>query len=257
MSGEAKFQSYLKFLETNFHSIVDGVDSIRFNIANPQHTGSICLYCAIIEHGPSLLHLYAKRLLPSVPLIVRSIYEAEIDLNNVLRNSSYVHRLEADFMARMINVLQAVHDREQASFLDVTGGKMSIRALLKQRKKELQQLKQRGFKPIKNVEKFELAGRLDEYFSAYQIVTGYSHNDISSLQQRHVRDKESNPQVVIFDHIDWSGAVNLIDLSTALVCGATRLVHEFFDTSFRAESVKIWEDLQELRRGARDQAPES
>jgi hypothetical protein len=185
------------------------------------------------------------------------MYEAEIDLNNVLRDSTYVHRLEADFVTRMINVLQAVHDREQASFLEVTGGKGPIRELLKQRKAELRHLKQSGYKPIKNVEKFEIAGRLDEYSSAYQSITGYSHNDMSSLQQRHIRGKESNPQVVIFDHIDWTEAVSLIDLTTALLCGSARLVHEFFDTSFRADSVRIWHNFQKLRRGDIDHAPES
>jgi len=185
------------------------------------------------------------------------MYEAEIDLSNVLRDGNYVHRLEADFLARMINVLQAVHDREQASFLLATGGKEPIRELLKERKKELQNLKQRGFNSIKNVEKFEVAERLDEYFSAYQSITGYSHNDISSLQERHVRDKGSNPQVVIFDHIDWSQSVSLIDLSTALLCGATRQIHEFFDTHFHPKAVGLWKELQHFREAAHDHTPES
>lgn len=248
MSNETRFQSYLEFLENNLSSIIRGVDSIRFNLGNPQHVASICLYCAIIEHGPSLLHLYDKRILPSVPSIIRSMYEAEIDLTNVLRDSNYIHRLEADFLSRMINILQAVHNAEQASYLTVTGGKGPIRELLKQRRAEKKRLQERGFRPIKNVEKFEVANRLDEYLSAYQWLTGYSHNDISSVQQRHIRNKNKNPQVVIFDHINWVEAVSFIDLSAALLFGATRLVHEFFDSPFLSEALRIWQQLQELRR---------
>jgi Family of unknown function (DUF5677) len=115
----------------HYDRCIDLLPLINFSINNFQHTVSLCLYCSVVELCPSLLLLINKGQFIGVPQLIRSMYEAGIDLSNTLNNRDYPNALYASYLTKTISVIQEAYKSKAAGFTKTAGGREAMKALLK------------------------------------------------------------------------------------------------------------------------------
>lgn len=78
-----KFQGYVK----NIH--FDNKNSLQFSL--------ISLYGSIMEFTTSCIFLIDSKIMISIPVLIRTMLEANIDLINLILDSKYILLLDFDF----------------------------------------------------------------------------------------------------------------------------------------------------------------
>lgn len=224
------------------------IGEIGVDANNQQHIIAACLYASIVELCGSALILVREDQFIGVPQIIRSMFEADVDLINVISDANYVCSLSAAHSANMIRVMQKAHDNDDETFIKVAGGSDEIRAFLKEKRKDLDKLKSEGFSPLQISERFERANRGQEYISAYAHLCGNAHNDLGTLEARHLRKSvDGKFTLVIFEEIGVRNEVHLIDLVSHVLIGASGRTHDFFETGHFEEIDQMLSELNDLR----------
>ncbi|MBY6194579.1 hypothetical protein KUV78_12330 [Marinobacter hydrocarbonoclasticus] len=230
-----------------YEGILASVETINFDSNNPQHVLGLSLYCSLVELCPSLLLIVQKGQFIAVPHLVRAMLEADVDLINSLQDEDYHNHLGANYIQRMIGIVQRAHNIEDVPFLSAVGGIDELRKFLGQKRKELADLKGKGFPPLNVGERFDKANRSSEYVSVYSFLSGFSHNDISALEDRHMRAEGDSYKIVLFEELGEANEVHLLDLAVAVLIGSSGRIHEFFSTGKFAEINQYMEELNKLR----------
>ncbi|AYH43959.1 DUF5677 domain-containing protein [Azoarcus sp. DN11] len=234
--------------ERHTQSCIRLAASIRFNSENRQHLLSLCLYCSVIELCPSLVILIQRGEFIGLPHLIRSMYEASIDLANALKNPEYFESLYAGYLAKLIGVMQQAHDSAAPGFITATGSIEAIRSFLKEKKKELAALKKAGHEPLQIGQRFEIAVGNQEYLSAYAYLCGYAHNDIAALEARHLRKcEDGDVKLIVFEEIGAQNETHLIDLANTVLLGASGRTHRFFESDDAVEIDSLVQELNAFR----------
>ncbi|OEY65999.1 hypothetical protein BG841_05695 [Marinobacter sp. X15-166B] len=222
--------------------------AINFDSNNPQHVLGVSLYCSVVELCPSVLLIVQKGQFIAVPHLVRAMIEANVDLINTLKDADYHNHLCANYIQRMIGIVQRAHNTKDVPFLSAAGGIDEIRKCLGQKRKELADLKRKGFPPLNVGERFDKANQSSEYVSVYSYLSGFSHNDISALEDRHMRTEGDGYKIVLFEELGEKNEVHLLDLVITVLIGSSGRVHEFFGTGKFAEINQYMEESSKLRQ---------
>jgi hypothetical protein len=234
-------------LERHYQRCIEMVAGIRFSNSVPQQVLALCLYCSIIELCSSTLILIQRRQFIGVPLLIRSMYEADVDLVNILNDSDYFKSLYATYLTKMTGVIQQAHNSESPGFMKAAGGIEEMRAFLREKNNELKSLKRDGHKPLQMKDRFCRAKLDEEYISSYAYLCRYSHNDIVALQNRHLRTVGDEPELKVFNEIGLQDETHLIDLADAVLLRASERVHRFFDSGSPEGIEDMYAELSALR----------
>lgn len=242
----------------HYRRCLELVRSIEFNSEDPQQLVSMCLYCSILELCPSLLILIDKSQFIAVPQLIRSMYEADVDLINALEDRQYFKSLYAAYLATITNLIQEAHDSKAPGFLKASGGIDVLREFLKEKRGELHSLKKDGHRPLTIAQRFRRAQRDEEYVSAYAHLCGHAHNDIASLEARHLRKgTDGGVELVLFEDIGPRRQTHLIDLADGVMLGASARIHEFFESGRSGEIDQMRRELNSLRERWPDDGDEA
>nr|MBV6628881.1 hypothetical protein [Oceanococcus sp. HetDA_MAG_MS8] len=243
----------LEMLERHYRRCVNLLPEVGFDSSSGQHLHCMCLYASVIELCPTIIHLAKNDSFVAVPLILRSMYEADIDLCNSIRDENYFKSVCAEYLTKMTRVLQVAHNTEAEGFLSASGGKESLREFLKKKNGELEALKKEGHRPMQIVERFEMANRGDEYISAYAYLCGHSHSDIATLEERHLRTTENGVEVVLYESMDIESTVHHLNLTNSVFIRTSGMLHRFVDSGHTEEIDGMYAELE----AAREQWPEA
>lgn len=80
------------------------IGSLRFDRRNPQQLYSVCLYSRLVELASGCKAMMEKNTLIGVPILLRSMFEADVDLTNVMRYAGYPKRMYASFLAEKLRL---------------------------------------------------------------------------------------------------------------------------------------------------------
>jgi methyl coenzyme M reductase gamma subunit len=120
--------------------------------------------------------------------------------------------------------------------------------LLKEKRKELGELKKKGYKSLQFSQRFKLAQSHEEYISAYTYLCRYAHNDIVSLEGRHLTTNENGDvELSIFKEIGAENETHFIDISNSILLMASGRTHNFFDSKGVDEIDIMLQELNTLR----------
>lgn len=236
--------------ERHYNACVDFIPKFNFSIDHQQQVLALCLYCSIVELCPSLLLLMKRGQFIGVPLLVRTMYEADVDLVNALNYENYFKTLRAGYLKRIISVIQNAYIAEAPGFLNATGGKEDMEKVLAEKRTELDVLRVDGHKPLTIAERFKLANRGEEYISAYAYLCGYAHNDVAALESRHLRrnaTESGKVELVLFGGLGMANETRLIDLADSVLLDASMRVHRFYKSGLELEAEKMFEESSKLR----------
>lgn len=192
-----------------------------------RHTDSFSQIYALALHG-TIIELFSACVglanwgePTAIPLILRSMYEALVDLDNLVHDAGYVERMEAANHYQTLRLMKSKVLREE---------------LLKTRKEDFEKLSARlaelqvqGKGPLSFRDRCDKVGRLGEYEGLYALFCLDTHNNIAALAERHVSERDEGPPLIsYFGHQDPLAVANRIDFGLQFLFQSTHMVHGAF-----------------------------
>jgi hypothetical protein len=146
-----------------------------------QHCARICLTIAEVFNG--VLALLESPAQTHAPVLARTMVEALVDLKNLVADPDYLDQLRFDNADQQLKTFAGFRDDP-----DVGLDEEERRGLDRWIAIE-QEIYNRTYTPERKAcsvyKKFERAGMLDTYQTAYRFLCSFSHNDLNTLRARH------------------------------------------------------------------------
>jgi hypothetical protein len=175
---------YIETLNKVIQEIGYSISKVQFSISNKVHLLSISLFCSIFENTVAVRMLFENKNYSAVPLILRSILEAHIDLIILSNSENYYESISANYHKERIKMLRNIlNDPERNKYFNSFP---NFQQNFTESKEQLEKLKSKGHKPLTIKEHFELANMADLYVSVYALLCQEIHNDLKSLELRHI-----------------------------------------------------------------------
>jgi len=180
-------------------SAVDNLQHLKFDKNHLWHQTLMCLYCTIIEYSDSLILLKEQKKDITIPLIVRSLFEAYIDFLNLISDRDYIFCLKVSELDEWIKITK-IENIEANPFMSGFNDKPEIEKQIQEYIEQLEDLKSKGFNKMSYYDKFKKAGMENEYRSVYNFLCSYSHNNIRALIDRHLdwNEAEADFNITIY-----------------------------------------------------------
>ncbi len=239
----------LEFLKELLQATVAFLPNVTFDKGRATHRTLIALYATIIELADSAVVLLENDRWTGVNHLLRSAFEAHVDLINLANEETYIDQMMASFHKEWIKFTQEGLKGENPFLLF----KENPEALeqLAYHKNELAIIEARG--PILKIfERFQRAGMFNEYRSMYHSLCQETHNNVRALLDRHFRVEEGVGlvEVVIFEEVEPHSLAASLDCFIAIVNGSNSIIHSYFSSDVqqqveefhkrRAENVENW-----------------
>jgi hypothetical protein len=161
--------------------------SLQFNRHNPQQLYAVCLFSRLLELAWGCKAPLAKNTLVGIPILLRSMFEADIDLTNMIKCADYSKRMYASFLEQKLRLTKEAASSKPNPFLAAVREHRKPKKDLAETQKELDKLRGERSGPIDIRCRAELAGLLSEYLSVYNMLCLDTHNNIRSLEEWHLK----------------------------------------------------------------------
>jgi hypothetical protein len=239
-------EKLLAFLQKATDEALNNAHELHFNNQHPQQLYAICLYGTILETIISCLTLAKEQQLMTIPILLRNLSEAHVDLVNLINDEFYYDMMRATFLKEEIRLLKNRLANESNPFLlDVSDAPAEE---LEERKERLKQLIKEGKEPITALDKFTLAGLENVYQSVYWVLCNHSHNNISALGSRHIEKRDDDYGVVLFKDRGLGNPQPYFDTISAILIQSSMQIHKLLESSVEEDIQKLWEEFEVLRQ---------
>lgn len=212
--------------------VVDEIQTAAHRIGWRAHDNAqifaICLHVTITELLAGCFVLAEKQQGTGIPILLRSMYEALVDLDNLLRDASYVGHLEAANLMQIEKLLKQAASGNPG--LRGLGKKHDIEAARQRARADIEALKISGRSTLKISEKCKRVGRSDEYHSLYGLFCLDTHNNVAALLERHVSDVDSNTMISFFGAPDIHQIMSRVSFAAQFAIESARILHRAFKT---------------------------
>jgi hypothetical protein len=204
--------------------------SFQFDQTHPWHRDIITLYGSILELHGSICILVREKIGTGIPILLRSIVEAHLDLNNLAQDRTYGYRMRASELKECEKVLKNAKAGHNP-FLKDLASEYDVGDALSEVRKELESLKRDGYNPLSQKDKFVSADLTQVYESVYNMLCCEAHNNRQALTSRHVRIRpdESDFDIEYYAPVEDQSILFYLDcLCYASIC-ATEIIHKALD----------------------------
>jgi hypothetical protein len=165
----------------------------------------------------------------AIAVLLRPMYEALVDLDNLLHDASYVEHIEAASLKQLLKLLSSA-DKKNPLLEGFTDSTPAVSQAMIARFTELKAV---GKGPIGIEARCRRTGRLAEYESLYALFCLDSHNNSAALADRHISDQPDGiPLVSFFQEPNPCVVARRLELGMGILIQAARMVHG----AFRVES---------------------
>jgi hypothetical protein len=180
--------------------VLEYISTLKFNKGNKQQLYAVCLYCRLIELSHAVEISLDGNAVVAVPIWFRSIFELDVDITNIIADSTYCAQLDLAFLLQKKRLLEATRKpNSENAYLKPIKEIRDVQSDYGEVTKEINDLKANGFTDMVIRQRAEKADKLDEYDSVYNLLCLSAHNNISEVINAHI-DQESagEAKVVIF-----------------------------------------------------------
>jgi hypothetical protein len=193
--------------------VLDAAAQLRHQETLPQML-ALALHCTNIEYFSACVLAAQFGEPTTIPLILRSMYEALVDLDSLLQDADYLDHMESANLAQMLK-------------LEGTGAMSQAEAdAFKKRRDELMANK-RG--PMNLRTRCEKVGRLDEYKGIYALLCLDTHNNSAALTERHISEKPDGSIVVsVFGKYDPNTVIRRLEVGLGWLLQSAGIIHRAF-----------------------------
>jgi len=175
---------YFQALDEVIRSSLDLSDELKFDKTHGYHFHLVSLYGSMIELCFTIKELEKCDSRIAIPIIFRTVLEAELDLKNLIEEPKYGYRLELGFIRSWLEYL-GVARRGENQFLKGLTQHPNLSDSIKQQKAREKELLKKGVQRIDIKEKFKLAEMEEEYGAVYPGLCSHTHNGLQALRERH------------------------------------------------------------------------
>lgn len=186
-------QEMLDFGDRALAAVVDAMPSIRFDAEKRFQMYAVSLHASIVQLCGGVLVLARTEHTAGIPILLRSMYEALVDLDLLVTDGHYFQRMDAANLAQMLRLL---HQSPTNPLLAGLEQRHDIGALKNQLQAELDGLhaQKRGAMDFRA--RCTKANRENEYLTIYQSLCLDAHNNVTALIERHLDARESAPLAI-------------------------------------------------------------
>jgi hypothetical protein len=179
------------------------------------------LYGTIIEHYSACLLLGLFSEPRAIPIILRSEYEALVDLDNLAQDRSYHCRIEHANIVQTLKIMSGGPLRK-----DFQQGRRETYAELSARQAELEF---EGKASLSIKKRCKTVDRLNEYEGIYGLLCLDTHNNASALAERHLSEREDGtPIISIFGPYDPERVRMRLNFGLQWLFQAAHIIHSIF-----------------------------
>lgn len=179
------------------------------------------LYGSMIEQFSACVLLAQFGEPTTIPIILRSTYEALVDLDNLVHDASYHCRIEHANIKQTLSIMRSGPLRETFQ-----KGRQEDYEQLAAR---LGELENEGKASLPIWKRCRAVGRSDEYDSLYALFCLDTHNNASALAERHLSEsKDGSPLVSFFGKYDPKVVASRLDFGLQFLFQGAQMVHGAF-----------------------------
>lgn len=207
------------------HDIKQKIDDVllRASVLDSGESRVAAMLClTIAEQFEAALKLVESGFSSHAPIIVRSMLEGFANLLNVVKDRAYVDQLRFE-NARSDVILFTAYAAD-ASMQGETEALAKLAQWKAQAEPVCDDLKKRGFRELKVLDKFKKAGILQNYV-AYRVFCSFGHNQLTTLLARHAGDFELRYHYEAPDEMTES----LLTVAVSILCRAVVTAAHYTD----------------------------
>lgn len=191
-------------------------------------------YLTIIEYVRSIKACIETNNLIAVTPVFRSCLEAFLDLVNLEKHEEYCTLLYASHIKEQISKLEALSadiNNPYSQFIsEIENVDKRLDDLRKEKRKALKitkQLRKDLGNPYSVSSKFKLAEAENEYGGIYGVISDECHNNLLSVERRHINSKSGIFNLEIFNPENFQKLIPQVHTIVGIVQTATKLRYEF------------------------------
>ncbi len=239
-------EEVLNFLKKAHDDFQPLSKQIAFDKTRPLHRNVIALYGSILELTGSCILLIDKRLITGVPVLLRSVLEAYVDLVNLIENPEYGHLLAVSYLKEWLKILEEAKNGKN-EYLQAISEASSLDKSITEFRSELNKLKANGYKALEIKEKFKKAGMEKEFKSIYNSLCCDSHNNLRALINRHIEREQTDFSIVFYKAYTPEDSAVHVGTNAEVLVRTTQLMHKFFDSPVQETIQEYRVELDRLR----------
>lgn len=239
-------EEVLAFLKKAHDEFQPFSEQLRFDKKRPLHRNVIALYGSILELTGSCILLVDKRLITGVPVLLRAVLEAYVDLYNLIENPEYGYSLEVSYLKEWLKILHEAKAGKN-EYLQALTEEPSLDKTIAEWQIEKQKLESKGYRSLKIEQKFQRAKMEKVYRSIYNSLCCDSHNNLRALISRHIEREQADFSIVFYKAYTPENSAVYVGTNAELLVRATQHVHEFLDSTVKDKINAFRVELDRLR----------
>jgi hypothetical protein len=187
-------------------------------------TYALGLYGSMIEQFSACVLLAQFGEPSTIPIILRSMYEALVDLDNLVHDAIYHCRIEHANLKQTLSIMGSGPLRDTFQ----VGRKEDYDQLAAR----IVELEDEGKGSLPMWKRCKAVGRSDEYDSLYALFCLDTHNNASALAERHLSENEDgSPLISFFGKYNPETVAGRLEFGLWFLCQAALMVHGAFQVS--------------------------
>ncbi|TAL23730.1 MAG: hypothetical protein EPN94_08825 [Nitrospirae bacterium] len=235
----------LVYFEKELEEVMSLATELKFDSSHALHQHVISLYASIIEFSSTLKDLYQSGHHSAIPIILRSILEAFVDLKNLCKDPKYGYSLTINSNKESLKFLKAAKDNQDV-YAELVAHDPDVDQHINDFEKEVNSLKNKGNKGVSIKDKFEKGGMAYEYQIIYSMLCAATHNDIRALRTRHMVINEDSFSLEIFKKEDVDTIYESFGIASELLLRATDEVHGLLNSGMENKLKVLRDDLNKI-----------
>lgn len=243
---ELSLSDRVAFGDRALRAIVEAMPLIHFDSSKRPHLYAVTLHASIVQLCGGCLALARTEHTAGIPVLLRSMFEALIDLDNLVRDAQFHERMDAANLDQFLKLLRTCPTNPLMAGLDQ---KHDIPTITAEFQAELDGLlgRKRGQKDLRS--RCIDVGRKDEYTSIYTLLCLDAHNNITALIDRHVSEGESQTlQVDAFGDGNPFSLARRVFMAIGWMLESADCAHGAFQTNYSvAELMREHEALRSMQ----------
>lgn len=230
----------LVYFEKELEEVSSLAKEFRFDSSHALHQHVVSLYGSIIEFSSTIKELYKSGHHSAIPIVLRSILEAFVDLKNLCQDPKYGYSLTINSREESLRFLKAAKDNQKV-YAELVAQDPDFDLNYSNLKKEIESLKSKGNKGVSIRKKFDDAGMANEYQTIYSMLCTATHNDIRALSVRHMIIDGDSLSLEIFKKEDIDTIYEFFGIASELLLRASYEIHGLLNSG-KENKLKLLRD---------------
>jgi hypothetical protein len=240
------FKRIESFYQRSLDELIQLAASFTFDGTHPLHANAVFLYGSVIELSSSLIPLRKTEHFTAIPIILRSILEAYVDLENLCRDPKYGYALEIKYLVESLKLLKEARNEKNA-YIEIVAQAPDYEERVSKMEAEKNRLIQLGYKDLNRYERFSKAGMENEYRTIYNWLCCAAHNDYRALHDRHFAVGELVPTFHFFKEANFRDLGVFFGVAAELLLRASIAIHTLLSSGKSLELQALRAELDIIR----------